>query len=202
MIDKTAIKNAKILIVDDVDANVRLLERALRGAGYTAVTSTMDPHEVCGLHRENNYDLILLDLQMPGLDGFGVMEGLSEIESGGYLPVLVVTAQPGHKLRALQAGAKDFISKPLDLAEVQARVYNMIEVRLLHAALKSRAVQLAQSLREVEESRELIRGRGEEIEALYKRVVSEQQRSERLLLNVLPRAIAERLKGRGDEAAG
>lgn len=202
MIDETAIKNAKILIVDDVDANVRLLERTLGGAGYTSITSTMDPLEVCRLHLENNYDLILLDLQMPGMDGFGVMEGLSEIEAGGYLPVLVVTAQPAHKLRALRAGAKDFIGKPLDLAEVQARVRNMIEVRLLHAALKSRAVQLAQSLRDVEESRKLIQKRGEEIEALYKRVVAEQQRSERLLLNVLPRAIAERLKGRGDEAVG
>lgn len=202
MIDKTAIKNAKILIVDDVDANVRLLERALRGAGYKAVSSTMEPLEVCRLHRENNYDLILLDLQMPGLDGFGVMEGLAEIEAGGYLPVLVVTAQPGHLLRALQAGAKDFISKPLDLAEVQARVYNMIEVRLLHAELKRRAILLAASLRELEESHELIRARGEEIKGLYETVVAEQKLSERLLLNVLPRAIAERLKGRDDGATG
>lgn len=202
MIDKTAIKNAKILIVDDVDANVRLLERALRGAGYKAVSSTMEPLEVCRLHRENNYDLILLDLQMPRLDGFGVMEGLAEIEAGGYLPVLVVTAQPGHLLRALQAGAKDFISKPLDLAEVQARVYNMIEVRLLHAELKRRAILLAASLRELEESHELIRARGEEIKGLYETVVAEQKLSERLLLNVLPRAIAERLKGRDDGATG
>ena len=202
LIDKSAVTNAKILIVDDVDANVRLLERALRGAGYTAVTSTTNPLEVCALHLQNSYDLILLDLQMPGLDGFGVMAGLAEIETGGYLPVLVVTAQPGHKLRALQAGAKDFISKPLDLAEVQARVYNMLEVRLLHAALKSRATLLAQSLREVEESHELLRARGVEIESLYDKVVAEQHRSERLLLNVLPRAIAERLKQRGDEVAG
>jgi Mg/Co/Ni transporter MgtE len=108
----------------------------LRGAGYTSVASTMDSHEVCALHRNNRYDLILLDLQMQGMDGFQVMESLKEIETGGYLPVLVITAHPDHKLRALQAGAKDFVSKPLDLAEVLARVHNMLEVRLLHLETK------------------------------------------------------------------
>ena len=81
---------------------------------------------------ENRYSLILLDLQMPGMDGFQVMEGLKEIEEDGYLPVLVITAQPAHKLRALEAGAKDFVSKPFDLAELRARVHNILEVRLLH----------------------------------------------------------------------
>jgi putative two-component system response regulator len=95
----------------------------------------MDPRQVCELHRQNRYDLILLDLQMPGMDGFQVMEGLKDIEPDGYLPVLVITAQPGHKLRALQAGAKDFISKPFELTEVLARVHNMLEVRLLHKEL-------------------------------------------------------------------
>jgi len=70
------------------------------------------------------------------MDGFQVMEGLGEVEVGGYLPVLVVTAQPAHKLRALEAGAKDFISKPFELAEVLARVRNLLEVRLLHLATK------------------------------------------------------------------
>ena len=92
--------------------------------------------EVCELHRKNRYDLILLDLQMPGMDGFQVMEGLKEIETDGYLPVLVITAQPGHKLRALQAGAKDFVSKPFDALEVLTRVHNMLEVRLLHVENK------------------------------------------------------------------
>ncbi len=132
MISEVDILNAAILIVDDLEANVRLLDCALRGAGYTSVASTRNPHEVCELYRNHRYDLILLDLEMPGMDGFQVMEGLKEVEGGGYLPVLVVTAQPGHKLRALQAGAKDFISKPLDLVEVRARVHNMLEVRLLH----------------------------------------------------------------------
>ena len=136
MVNPPEIMNAGILIVDDQEANVLLLERMLRGAGYVSISSTMDPNEVCGLHRKNRYDLILLDLLMPGMDGFKVMEGLKEIEEESYLPVLVITAKPDQKLRALQAGAKDFISKPLDLAEVLARVHNMLEVRLLHTELQ------------------------------------------------------------------
>jgi adenylate cyclase len=137
MISQEDILNAGILIVDDKEANVLLLERILRGAGYVSISSTMDPGRVCDLHRANRYDLILLDLQMPGLDGFQVMELLKEIEPEDYLPVLVITAQPDHKLRALKAGAKDFISKPFDLAEVLARVRNMLQVRLLHAECKT-----------------------------------------------------------------
>lgn len=133
-INTSDILNAAILIVDDLPANVCLLEEMLHGAGYTRIASTMDPLEVCALHRKNHYDLILLDLQMPSMDGFQVMEGLKGIETGGYLPVLAITAQPAHKLRALQSGAKDFISKPFDLAEVLMRVRNMLEVRLLHQA--------------------------------------------------------------------
>jgi len=97
----------------------------------------MNPQEVCTLHRKNRYDLILLDLQMPVMDGFQVMEGLKTNVDDDYLPVLVLTAQPGHKLRALQAGAKDFISKPFDLVEVRTRIHNMLEVRLLYKKLES-----------------------------------------------------------------
>jgi adenylate cyclase len=173
MVNSSDIFQGKILIVDDKQANVRLLEGMLRSAGYISVTSTMDPRAVCEFYRINRYDLILLDLQMPGMDGFQVMEGLKEIEIGGYLPVLVITAQPDHKLRALKAGAKDFVSKPFDLAEVLIRVYNMLEVRLLHLEMKR----------------------------LLDRVVAEQKVSERLLLNVLPHSIAERLKGRPEVTA-
>lgn len=126
---------ARILIVDDQAANVQLLEQLLTGAGYSQVESTMKPEEVCALHRQNHYDLILLDLQMPVMDGFAVMEGLKTNASDDYLPVIVLTAQPGHKLRALHAGAKDFISKPFDLVEVKTRIYNMLEVRLLYKKL-------------------------------------------------------------------
>ncbi len=135
MIDPSAILNAAILIVDDLLPNVILLTRMLTAAGYRSITSTLDPCEVFQLHRENRYDLILLDVMMPGMDGFQVMEGLKELEPDGYLPVLVITSQPGHKLRALRTGAKDFISKPFELAEVLARVSNLLEMRLTHKVL-------------------------------------------------------------------
>ncbi|MGK5076099.1 response regulator [Janthinobacterium sp. ZB1P44] len=135
MLQATEILNASILIVDDQEANVMLLEQVLRNAGYTRITSTMDPQAVRALHQQHRYDLILLDLQMPEMDGFEVMEGLRDLEAGSYLPVLVITAQPGHKLRALQAGAKDFVSKPFDLVEVKTRIHNMLEVRLLYQKL-------------------------------------------------------------------
>ena len=173
MISPSEILHGKILIVDDLEANVHLLERILRCAGYVHIESTQDSFKVIELHRLNRYDLILLDLQMPGLDGFQVMEGLKEIETDGYLPVLVITAQPDKKLHALQAGAKDFVSKPFDLAEVLARVRNMLEVRLLHLETKR----------------------------LYDQVMAEQKLSERLLLNVMPHAIAEHLKGRPEVIA-
>jgi PAS domain S-box-containing protein len=128
---------ASILIVDDQAANVQLLEQLLAGAGYSQVTSTMHPEEVCALHRKYHYDLILLDLQMPVMDGFQVMEGLKTNTTDSYLPVIVLTSQPGHKLRALQVGAKDFISKPFDLVEVKTRIHNMLEVRLLYKKLES-----------------------------------------------------------------
>jgi PAS domain S-box-containing protein len=148
MISEQEILNASILIVDDQEANVLLVEQMLREAGYRCITSTMDPHTVVALHRDKHYDLILLDLQMPGMDGFQVMEGLKEIKSDSYLPVLVITAQPGHKLRALQAGAKDFVSKPFDLVEVKTRIHNMLEVRLLYKKLEDYNKVLEQTVLE------------------------------------------------------
>jgi signal transduction histidine kinase len=158
VISSSDIRNARILIVDDRQPNVRLLEQMLSGAGYASVASTMDPHEVCELHRKNRYHLILLDLLMPGMDGFQVMEGLKRIEIDGYLPVLVITAQPGHKLRALKAGAKDFISKPINLAEVLTRVYNMLEVRLLHIETKNNGKVLEQTVARLKEVERLKNG--------------------------------------------
>ncbi|ABD71251.1 putative PAS/PAC sensor protein [Rhodoferax ferrireducens T118] len=148
MVSTADILNARILIVDDQEANVQLLEQMLRGAGYQRLTSTMDPFAVCDLHRANHYDLILLDLQMPGMDGFQVMEGLKEIDPDGYVPILVVTAQPGHKLRALASGAKDFVAKPFDLVEVKTRIHNMLEVRLLYKKLQNYSQVLEQTVAE------------------------------------------------------
>jgi len=180
MLEAAEILKAKVLVVDDMQANVLLLERMLGGAGYTCVTSTLDPRAVCELHEKNRYDLIVLDLQMPGMDGFQVMEGLKPIEQDGYLPVLVITAQPDHKLRALQAGAKDFISKPFDVAEVLMRVHNMLEVRLLHLE---------------------IRRKNDELKKLFDQVVAERKVSERLALHVPPNSIAARLQARPDVTA-
>ena len=148
MLNASDILNAGILIVDDQGANVKLLERLLGDAGYANVTSTTTPGDVAALHRKNHYDLILLDLQMPGMDGFEVMEALKGDAADSYLPVVVLTAQPAHKLRALQAGAKDFISKPFDLLEVKTRIHNMLEVRLLYKRLESYNEVLEQTVRE------------------------------------------------------
>jgi PAS domain S-box-containing protein len=148
MVSASDILNASILIVDDQEVNISLLEQLLSETGYTSVASTMKPQEVCALHRKNRYDLILLDLQMPGMDGFQVIEALKSNEADAYLPVIVLTAQPGHKLRALQAGAKDFISKPFDLVEVNTRIHNMLEVRLLYKKLENYNKVLEQAVEE------------------------------------------------------
>ncbi|HSO45336.1 MAG TPA: diguanylate cyclase [Rhodoferax sp.] len=137
------ILDASILIVDDQEANVRLLEEILLQTGYRHVTSTMSPQAVSGLHRANQYDLILLDLQMPVMDGFQVMACLKEIETTGYAPILVITAQPGHKQRALASGARDFVAKPFDLIELKTRIRNMLEVRLLYKQLAAQNAALA-----------------------------------------------------------
>jgi len=180
MRDPADILKAKVLVVDDQAPNVLLLERMLAGAGYQSVTSTRDPTTVCALHGTHHYDLIVLDLQMPVMDGFQVMEGLKGIEKDGYLPVLVITAQPDHKLRALQAGAKDFISKPFDVAEVLTRVHNLLEVRLLHGENRRQNVELKK---------------------LFDQVVAERKVSERLALHVPPDSIAARLQARPDVTA-
>ncbi len=140
--------NARLLIVDDQPANVTLLRRMLGDAGYVNVESTMNPQLVCAQHRQEDYDLILLDLQMPGMDGFQVIEALKTSDVDAYLPVIVLTAQPGHRVRALQAGVRDFISKPFDLLEVQTRIRNTLEVRLLYRALQCHNAELERTVRD------------------------------------------------------
>jgi diguanylate cyclase (GGDEF)-like protein len=135
MPDKTDVLDAHILIVDDTGPNVLLLEQLLHSLGYRQVRSTQNPFEVCELHRTHCFDLILLDLQMPGMDGFAVLEALAPIEEEGYVPVLAITVQPSHKLRALAAGAKDFVAKPFELDELSTRIHNLLEVRLLYKKL-------------------------------------------------------------------
>ena len=187
MVSSADILNARILVVDDQEANLRMIEGMLRVAGYTCVQSTTKPNEVSELYRQNRYGLILLDLQMPDMDGFQVMEGLKQVEGEGYLPVLVITAQPGHKLRALEAGAKDFVSKPFDMAELRARVHNILEVRLLHLETKNYSTVLEETVRELEASREVIRIKTlEEKKKGEQELALAQQTQESLLPRCLP----------------
>jgi signal transduction histidine kinase len=166
MISPSDILRAGILIVDDQEDNISLLEDMLRGAGYVSIASTRNPREVCELYRKNRYALILLDLEMPGLDGFQVLEGVKAVETDGYLPVLVITAQPDHMLRALKAGARDFISRPFDLAEALVRVHNMLEVRLLHLEAQRRTEQAeARGEQAMRASREELRALAARIQA-------------------------------------
>lgn len=142
MLSAEDLLDAKILVVDDSSDNVDLLLAMLEQEGYSNISSTTSPTEVVGLHRTHQYDLILLDMQMPLMDGFKVMDGLRELEQDAWLPVLAITAQPGYKNRALEAGAKDFISKPFDFVEVTQRIRNMLEVRLLY----NRATRTSEAL--------------------------------------------------------
>ena len=129
----------RILIVDDEAANVILLQRMLERAGYTRLASTQDSREVLRLFQETAPDLILLDLLMPHLDGYAVMDQLAEkIPDGTYLPILVLTADatPQALRRALSAGAKDFLTKPFDQTELLLRVKNLLETRYLYRSLQ------------------------------------------------------------------
>jgi DNA-binding response OmpR family regulator len=116
---------ARILIVDDAESNVRLLEYTLRRAGYVEVSSTSDPRNVCELHRAQPFDLILLDLQMPRMNGFQVLEQLKEEVA---VPVLMLTADASQMIQSLAAGAEGFLSKPFLLNEVLLRVAQMLAV--------------------------------------------------------------------------
>ena len=148
MITLDDIHAAAILIVDDQSVNVQLLEYLLTNTGYTNVSSTTDSRTVADLHRANHYDLIILDLHMPHMNGFDVMEALKPMETEAYLPVLVVTAEPDKKVAALEAGARDFVGKPFDPVEVLTRIRNMLEVRLMHRESRNYGALLEQTVRE------------------------------------------------------
>jgi len=142
MISPTDILNAKVLIVDDQELVARSFKQMLEEAGHTDVTYTTNPYDVCDLHRANHYKLIVLDLHMPGMNGFQVMKDLNAIRADDYVPVLAITAEPDYKLHALKTGAKDFISKPFDVEEALTRVRNMLEIRLFHESARNAATTL------------------------------------------------------------
>jgi two-component system sensor histidine kinase/response regulator len=152
MIDST-FKNANILIVDDRKANIDILEGLLEELEYRNVKSETDPRKVAGLLVSFKPDLILLDLMMPFLSGFEVMEELNSlIPASTYLPILVLTADitPEAKKRALSGGAKDFLSKPFDLTEISLRIKNLLETRFLHQVLITQNQSLKAANEELE----------------------------------------------------
>jgi putative two-component system response regulator len=149
MIDN--MKSARLLIVDDEESNVRLLERILRRAGYETIKGTMEPRNVSRIVAEYDPDLIMLDLHMPHLDGFGVLTQVAEqLSGGGYLPVLMLTgdATPEAKRGALSLGARDFVAKPFDAEEVLLRIRNLLETRLLYTALEGHNTLLEARVKE------------------------------------------------------
>ena len=127
MLPPTERRGPRILIVDDQRSNVRLLAQTLCRAGYLEVASTIDPREVAALHRRDRYDLILLDLQMPDMDGFAVMAELRESRSAHPVAILVISADPGQMHAALEAGADSFLGKPFRLPDVVERVHLMLK---------------------------------------------------------------------------
>jgi len=145
------LSTARILIVDDEPTNVLLLERILGRAGYSEVVTTTDPREALSLFDEREPDLVLLDLMMPELDGFGVMQELSRrIPEGALLPVLVLTADATREARerALSMGARDFLTKPFDHTEVLLRIRNLLEARLIYLRLQRQNEWLEAKVRE------------------------------------------------------
>ncbi len=149
--DASILKTARVLILDDEPANVRLLERLLLQEGYSNFRSTTNAREALALVTEFRPDLLLLDLHMPHLDGFGVMEALRPmVQAGRYFPILVLTADiaPEAKRRALASGAKDFLIKPFDTTEALLRIRNLLETRLLHERLRSHPERLEEEVRE------------------------------------------------------
>src|SRR5262245_36540954 len=132
-------RTAKILLVDDEESNVRLLERLLRQGGYTDVHATTDPRTFFDRYRRVEPDLVLLDLHMPHRDGFSILEEMrTVVPEGAYVPILVLTADatPAALHRALELGARDFLTKPFDVREVFLRIGNLLQTRFLHEALR------------------------------------------------------------------
>ncbi|MDP9836983.1 DNA-binding response OmpR family regulator [Neorhizobium huautlense] len=131
--------DAKILIVDDEMANVALLTRLLQREGFGNISSTLDPRRASDMFREIKPDIVLLDLMMPHVDGFQLLETFSRLVGPrGFTPIIVMTADISisTRRRALSLGAKDFLVKPLDAVETVLRIVNLLETRFLFLELQ------------------------------------------------------------------
>ncbi len=146
----TEVLQANILIIDDEFANVKLLQKILQKAGYQNVQGITDPREVEPLCAKTEFDAFLLDIRMPYIDGYGVMTMLSQYFINDYLPILVLTAQTDRetRLKALEMGAKDFLTKPFDQLEALTRIYNLLEVRLMHKQIRRQNKKLEEKVKE------------------------------------------------------
>ena len=147
MLSEYTLEQSPILIVDDEPHNVGLLKRILRREGYTEISTTTDSTEVTALYEELQPDLILLDLNMPEMDGFAVMTALQAQFPNTDLNIIVVTALDGQSVRrnVLDAGAKDFITKPIDRTELLARIRNHLQTHVLHKQLERQNAELAKA---------------------------------------------------------
>jgi putative two-component system response regulator len=149
-LDGLNLDSARVLVIDDQPANVKIVEKMLRAEGYGEVSCFTDPREALVSYEQAPYDLVLLDLNMPHMDGFEVMKRLQEIDSQDYAPVLVLTAQVDRdtRIRALESGAKDFLTKPFDVVELINRIRNMLEVRMLHNTVLEQKAELERKVHE------------------------------------------------------
>ncbi len=141
----------KILVIDDKSANVVLLRKMLRGNGYTRVEEVTDSRQALATVASFQPDLVLLDLMMPHVDGFAILEELRSGEGiGVFLPIAVLTADINEatKRRALTAGATDFLLKPFDQTEVLLRIRNLLESRRAHLLLDNQRAALEEAVRE------------------------------------------------------
>jgi putative two-component system response regulator len=147
----SAVKDAAILVVDDEEANLLAVRRVLQRGGYSRVFMEHDPEAVLARFGELRPDLLLLDLHMPGLDGFGVLDALrGPLARDGYLPVLVLTGDLDEtvRVRALAGGARDFVTKPFEATEILLRIRNLLEARVLHLHLREQNLRLEERVRE------------------------------------------------------
>jgi putative two-component system response regulator len=161
-----AFRNARILIVDDEDANIEILQRILSREGFTRIHTTNDSRQVTVLYVEHRPDLILLDLHMPHFDGLDVMDQLNEIAEASYLPILILSGDltPEARRDALSRGAKDFVNKPFQQEELLLRIKTLLETRLLYIQIQSQNQLLEAKVRE--RTRELVEAQIEIIERL------------------------------------